>query len=131
MSHRLFHTQDLGGILSGLTLYRLPFDPPIVRIQNPDSIKKEEVCPRVFRTFRLGKKTKTWGGNAVKKMPHTANNRPPRTCVIKEYQYYTIILSKYQKKVKEGQERPILSKMVNTVKTRKKRSKKAKNGHKL
>ena len=33
-----------------------------------------------------------------KKMPHTANNRPSRMCVIKEYQYYTISLSKYQKK---------------------------------
>ena len=65
-------------------------------------------------------------------MPHTANNRPSRTCVIKEYQYYTISLSKYQKKVKEGQEPPIRSKMVNTVKNRwrKKRSKKVKNGQK-
>ena len=54
----------------------------------------------------------------LKKMPHTANNRPSRTSVIKEYQYYTISLSKYQIKVKEDQEWPIRSKMVNTVKTR-------------
>ena len=63
-------------------------------------------------------------------MPHTANNRPSCTCVIKEYQYYTISLSKYQKKVKEGQEQPIRSKVVNTVKTRQNRSEKVKNGQK-
>ena len=62
-------------------------------------------------------------------MPHTANNRPSRTCVIKEYQYYTISLSKYQKNVKEGQERPIRSKWsIRSKPEEKKRSKKVKNG---
>ena len=32
-------------------------------------------------------------------MPHMANNRPSRICmIIKKYQYYTISLRKYQKK---------------------------------
>ena len=57
-------------------------------------------------------------------MPNTANNLPSCTCVIKVYQYYTISLSKYQKKVKEGQEQPTRSKLVNTVKIRKKNSQK-------
>ena len=52
-------------------------------------------------------------------------------CVIKEYQYYIYSLSKYQKKVKEDQERPIRSKTVNMVKTRQKQVKKGlKNGQK-
>ena len=63
-------------------------------------------------------------------MPHTANNQPSRTCLIKEFQYFTISMSKYQKKVKEGQKQPIRSSMVNTVKTRQNRSKKVENGQK-
>ena len=34
-------------------------------------------------------------GGVHKKIPHTGNTRPSRMCVIKEYQYYTISLSRY------------------------------------
>ena len=61
------------------------------------------------------------------KIPHTGNTRPFRTCVIKEYRYFTISLRKYHgwcqyhksmsigsnKRSKKGQER---SRTVNTVK---------------
>ena len=63
-------------------------------------------------------------------MLHAANNRPSRTCVIKEYQYYTISLSKYQKrsrKVKNGQ---YGQKWSIRSKPDKNRSKKVKNGQK-
>ena len=42
--------------------------------KNVAPAKKEEVCPRVVQTFRLEKKTETWGGKCCEK------NRVPSFC---------------------------------------------------
>ena len=49
-----------------------------------------------------------------KKVPHTGNTWPSRTCVIKEYQYYTISLSKYQRCCQYHKSMSIWSKTVQT-----------------
>ena len=60
---------------------------------------------------------------SFKRIPHTGNTRPSRTCVIKEYRYYTICLSKYHGLCQYHRSMSIGSKMVFF-----KRSRKVKNG---
>ena len=54
-------------------------------------IKKLQI---IFRQLVLNDSSES-RTSLKKKIPHTGNTRPSRTCVIQEYQFYTMSLSQY------------------------------------
>ena len=73
-------------------MYKICICPAILGMLN---VEVGVVCSISITRILIIKKVRATFIYIYKKIPHTGNTRPSCTCVIQEYQFYTISLSKY------------------------------------